>query len=272
MTNTLQHLLSQLIEFTPRFMGAIVVLIIGIIVSKFVARMIRKLLEKIRIDKFGEKLNEIEFISNANLKISLSALFSKFIYYFLLVFFLVAASDILAMPAISNLVIGLFNLLPKLLVGLVFLIFGTLLADMIKSIVETTLLSIGISSAKLIANFLFYFLFINIAILAIAQAEINTDFLQQNISIIIAGGVLAFAIGYGLASRDVVANFLSSLYTKDKVKIGDIIEIDGEKGQVVGLDKTSVTIGTPDKKVVFPLKELLNKKVAIYTSDKRLEA
>ena len=118
---------------------------------------------------------------------------------------------------------------------------------------------------------MFYFLFINVVILAIAQAEINTEFLQQNISIIIAGGVFAFAIGYGLASRDVVSNFLSALYTKDKVKVGDIIEIDGEKGQVTLLDKTSITIASSDKKVVYPLKYLLNQKVSIYSSDQRLE-
>jgi len=189
----------------------------------------------------------------------------------LLVLFLIFAADILAMPTISALVFGLFNFIPKLIVAFIFLIFGTLLSELIRSIVEATLLSLGIPSAKIISNVLFYFLFINVVILAIEQAEINTEFLQQNISIIIGGGVFAFAIGYGLASRDVVSNFLSSLYTKDKVSIGDIIEIDGQKGQVTMLDKTSVTIATPDKKVIFPLKHLLNEKVAIYSSDKKLE-
>jgi len=272
MTDTLQQLLEQLISFTPRFLGAIVILILGYIISRIVASVIRKILQKIQLDKLGSKLNEIDLLSKANIDIKLSVVFSKFIFYFLFVFFLVAAADILAMDAISDLVVGLFNLLPKLLVGLVFLIFGTLLAELIRSIVETTLSSLGIASSKIISMFLFYFLFINVVILAIAQAEIDTGFLQQNISILIGGGVVAFAIGYGLASRDIVANFLSSLYAKDKINLGDIVEISGQKGQVIAMDKTSVTIGTADKKVIYPLKYLLNKEVAIYTSDKRIEA
>ena len=61
-------------------------------------------------------------------------------------------------------------------------------------------------SASLISNFVFFF-FINILIVALSQASINTSFIEQNISIIIAGGVLAFSIGYGLASKDIVSSF-----------------------------------------------------------------
>ncbi len=271
MTSTLEQLVNQIKEFAPPFIGALTILIFGVIIAKIVSKFIRKLLEGIKIDRFGEKLNEIDFINDANLTIKLSVVFSKFIYYFLVIFFLVAAADVLAMPAISNLVLGLFNLIPKLIVAFVFLIFGTLLAELIRSILETTLSSLAISSAKIISNFLFYFLFINVVILSIAQAEINTSFLEQNISIIIGGGVLAFAIGYGLASKDIVANFLSALYTKDKVQIGDIIEINGDKGQVTDLDKTSITIATSEKKVIYPLKYLLNEKVSIYSNDKLLD-
>jgi len=272
MSDTLNQLLQQMSLYIPRALSALVILILGIIIAKFVAGLVKKALRKIKIDKFGEKLNEIEFISNSNLSISLSSIISKFIYYFLFIIVLVVSTDILALPAISALIVDLFNLMPKLLVGFVMLIFGTLLAELIRKLVETTLMSLGIPSAKIISNFLFYFLFINVVILAIAQAEINTAFLEQNISIIIGGGVFAFAIGYGLASKDIVSNFLSSLYTKDKVQIGDIIEIAGERGQVIALDKTSVTIGSADKKVIYPLKYLLNEKVSIFTSDKRLEA
>ena len=271
LSDTLQKLWDQASNFIPGLFGAILIVILGFIIAKIVAGVIRKVLKTIKIDSFGEKLNDIDFINNANLSFKISSVVAKFFYYLILLLFFVIAADILKMPAISELVVGMFNFLPKLIVAFIFLIFGTLLAELIRSIVDATLGSLGIPSSKIISTFLFYFLFINVVILAVEQAEINTAFLQQNISIIIGGGVLAFAIGYGLASRDVVSNFLSSLYTKDKVSVGDIIEIDGQRGQVTMLDKTSVTIATPDKKVIFPLKYLLNEKIAIYSSDKKLE-
>ena len=132
MTDTLIKLWGQFVEIIPNFVGALVIFIVGFIIAKIVSRVVLKLLEKIQIDKFGEKLAEIDIFQKANLKIQLSKIFSKIIYYFLLLFFMVAASDVLNMPAISSLVTGMFNLIPKLIVGFIILIFGILLADGIR--------------------------------------------------------------------------------------------------------------------------------------------
>lgn len=266
MTDTLRQLLNQFIAFAPNLFSAIVLTIIGLIIAKILSRVITKFLEKIQLDRFGEKLNEIDLIAKSNMDFKLSGLFGKVIYYFVLIFFLVAAADVLNMEAISELVIGLFNLIPKLIVGLIILIFGVLLSEAIRSLVYTTLASLGLPSAKIIAMVLFYFLFINVIIVAIAQAEINTAFLEQNLSIVIAGAVLAFAIGYGFASKDVVSNFLATFYAKDKVSIGDIVTIDGEKGEVIDIDRNSVTIETDDRQIIYPLKVLMTEKVSIHKS------
>jgi hypothetical protein len=264
MTETLTKLWGQFVEVIPNIVGALTIFIIGFIIAKIASRVVTKLLEKIQVNKFGDKLAEIDIFEKANLKINLSKIFGKIIYYFLLLFFMVAATDVLNMPAISNLVTGMFNLIPKLIVGFIILIFGILLADGIRGIVQTTLTSLGLPSAKMIASFLFYFLFINVIISAIAQAEINTAFLEQNISIVIGGGILAFAIGYGLASKDSVGNFLASFYANGKIAVGDTIELDNAKGEIINMDKNSVTILSGDRHIVYPLKKLLNEKISIY--------
>ncbi len=264
MTESLTDLLKQFIGAVPKVAMALAIFIIGYILSKMVAKVVVKFLEKIQIDKFGEKLTEIDIFKKSNLELKLSNIFGKIIYYFLLTFFLVAAADVLSMPAISNLVTGLFNFIPKLIVGFIMLIFGIILADGIRGIVETTLTSLGLPSAKMIASFLFYFLFINVVISAIAQAEINTAFLEQNISIVIGGGVFAFAIGYGFASKDSVSNFLASFYAKGKVAIGDVVELEDIKGEIIDIDKNSVTILSDDRHIIYPLKKLLNERISIY--------
>lgn len=264
MTNTLEVLFGQFMSNVDNIIGAIVILVIGIIISKMVSKLIAKLLQRIQIDKFGDKLNDIDIIEKAGIKVVLSKIFGKVMYYFLLLFFMVAASDVLNMPAISNLVTGLFNFIPRLIVGFIILIFGILLSDGIRAMVQTTLTSLGIASAKMIASFLFYFLFINVVISAIAQADINTDFLEQNISIIIAGGVFAFAMGYGLASKDTVANFLASFYSKGKISLGDTVSIGDVTGEIIQLDRDSVTIEADSRHIIYPLKTVMNEKIIIH--------
>ncbi|MGB4960860.1 MAG: mechanosensitive ion channel domain-containing protein, partial [Saprospiraceae bacterium] len=114
--------------------------------------------------------------------------------------------------------------------------------------------------------FVFYFIFINIIIVALSQAQINTEFFAQNISIIIAGGVLAFSIGYGFASKDLVASFLASYYTKDKLNIGDKVTLNGVTGNITNVDKSSVTVTSGTKDVIIPLNKILQNNIEIHRS------
>ncbi|NNE26980.1 MAG: mechanosensitive ion channel [Saprospiraceae bacterium] len=266
-SNALQELITKFVSGVPNFVMAVVVALVGIIVSKIVSKIVKKFLIKIKIDKLGDKLNEIEFIEKSNFTIKLSTVFSKVVYYFLVLFFLVAASDVLKMPAVSNLVIGIFNLIPHLIVAGIILILGTLLADAIRGISQTGMESLGIPSARMIANFVFYFLFINVVISAMTQAKINTEFLAQNISLIIGGLVLAVAIGYGLASKESMANFLASYYSRGKFEVGDTITIDDTTGRVVSMDKSCVTIvNEAGHKVIFPLSKISQSKIEIHNN------
>ncbi len=264
--DSLVNIFNQFVSGIPGLVTAIVIFIIGLIVAKFARNILKKVLEKIQIDKLGEKLNEIDMVSKANMEIKLSSVFSKIIYYVVVLFFAVVATDILGMPAVSSLVGDIFNFIPNLIVALIVLILGLLLAELIKNIVYTALKSLGVPSANLISTFLFYFLFINVIISALTQAKINTDFLSQNLTLLIGGGVLAFGIGYGMASKNSIANFLASFYTKDKIKVGDKITLEGITGTVENIDRSSLTIDTGSSKVIMPLNKATLSALEIHNS------
>ncbi|MCB0659639.1 MAG: mechanosensitive ion channel, partial [Saprospiraceae bacterium] len=66
------------------------------------------------------------------------------------------------------------------------------------------------------------------------------------------------------ASKDIVSSFLASFYTKDRVKIGDKVTVNGVTGIIVDLDKTSITIDTSDSKIIIPLSTLIKENIEIY--------
>lgn len=259
----LSEIWNNFVVTLPNILKALVVLIIGYIIAKVVAGIIRKLFEKIGIDKLGEKLNEIEIVSKANMEIKPSSIFSKIVYYVLMLIFTLTSAEILGIDAISELFRDIINFIPKLIVALIVLLFGILLADMVKKLVYTACNSLGIPSANLISSFLFYFLFVNVVIMALSQAEIDTAFISSNISILIAGAVAAFAIGYGFASKDVVGNFIASFYTKDLFQVGDQVIIDGEEGVIVDVDRSSITIQNGDYRTIIPLGKTVSDKIKI---------
>ena len=261
MRDALLDMVRKFAETVPNVFMALVIFIIGYIISKIVSKIVHTALKKVGIDNIGDKLNEIDIVQKANMDIKISVIASKFLYYFMMLFFAIAATSVLGIPEISNLVSDIFTFIPNLIVALIVLILGTLLADMLRKGIHTALNSLGVSSAGLISSFLFYFLFINIVIVALSQAKIDTSFLSQNISIIIGGIVLAFAIGYGLASKDVMSNIVASFYSKDQFQIGQKVTIDGVTGVINDVSKSALTIKTETGRVTFPLSQATNTKV-----------
>ena len=246
----------------PNIIGALLLLLIGYFIAKIIARIIRKALQMAKVDTLADKLQDIDLISKSGINIVPSAIISKIVYYMIFLAFVIASADALGVAEISTLIKQLVAYIPKVLIAAVIIAVGLWIANSIKDIVKTALDSMGVNASGIIANVVFYFLFITIALSALEVAEIPMDFLTGNIQLLLGGAVLAFAIGYGFASRDVMANLLGGLYSRNKFQKGDVVSINGTKGQVVDMDTTSVTLQSENNtRVVIPFGQLSNSTV-----------
>lgn len=260
----LLDMLLSMVSAIPRFITAAIILIIGYVFGKMVMKLFSKAIEKSGINKFGEQLNNIDILAKNNISIKISTVLGKMVYYCIMLIFVMTAVGALDMPVLADLIQNFIIFIPNLIAAFIILLGGLLLADTLKNIVHATCKSLGMPSANIIASFVFYFIFVNVIIVALSQAKINTEFFGQNISIIIAGGVLAFSIGYGFASKDLVASFLASYYTKDKLNVGDKVTLNGVTGTISNVDKSSVTIRSENKSVIIPLNKILQDNIEIH--------
>jgi len=261
----LDKIRDQFLESFPKVVFALIIAILGWILAKIIARVVRKVLETLRVDRLADKLNDIDIVNKANVRVVPSQVLSKLVYYLILLVSFVAATDFLGIEAVSNLMSDLINYIPSLLSAVVFFIIGLLVADFIRGIVLTTCQSLSIPSAKVISTIVFYFLFLTVTMSALDQAKISTDFINSSFMIIISGVVASFALGYGLASKDMMSNFLASFYVKNKFEAGDRITVDGIQGQIETMDNKSFVLKTDNSKIVFPLNKLAQDKVEIHS-------
>ncbi|MFN4145050.1 MAG: mechanosensitive ion channel family protein [Runella sp.] len=262
--NTFNSLIEQFVNFVPRLIGALVIFLIGFLLARIVTTILKKVLKRVGFDRIGEKFNELGIIKQLKTEIKLSEIVSKVIYYFILLVFLTAATETLGVAAITNMVISLVNFIPQVIAAAIMLQIGVLIADTLKKAVIALCKSFNVPSGKLIGNVVFFFFFIITLISALGQAGINTELLESSFNILIGGIILAFGVGYGFASRDILANIIASFYSKNRYREGQIIQIDDIKGQIISLDNTSITLKTGDSQTVFPLQTLQSKKVEIF--------
>ncbi|GAB3503348.1 hypothetical protein GCM10027341_32310 [Spirosoma knui] len=262
--NTFQALIDQFVEFVPRLLGTLLILLIGIAVARLTALITRRVLGQIGFDKIGDRLNDIGIIKQLKTEIKLSEIVAKVLYYFILLVFIKAATETLGVSAITEMVSSLVNFIPKLVAAAIMLQVGVLVADALRGAVVSVCQSFNIASGRLLGMIVFFFFLIVTVISALGQAGINTELLESSFNLIIGGVIFAFAIGYGLASRDVMANILSSFYSRNKYKEGQVIQIDGVKGEIIKIDTTALTLRTGETTTVFPLQTLQTRKVEIF--------
>ncbi len=261
------ELLKRFSEAAPKLLFALLILLIGWLIASALRRVVRRVLAGLHVDRQAERLNAIDLVQRTGMKVQISGVVAQMVYYILMLGFVIFATDMLGIPAITQMVRDIIDYLPALFSAFVLFLLGLFIADMVRGVVLTTCQSMGIPSAKMIATAVFYFLFITVAVSALSQAKINTGFIASNLTVVIGALALAFALGYGFAARDLVANYLAGHYNRGKVRIGDDVRIDGERGKVVMIDSTSLILQTPERAIIVPLSKMTKEKVEVFYPD-----
>lgn len=262
--SSLSSLGSKIGAFIPTLLGVIVILLLGWVFARFCAFLIARVLKLMKFDDIAEKVNAKEFLDRANVKKTPTQIVAKFIYWIIMLLVFLTACDTMGWSIVSNEISKLIGYIPKLFVAIVIFVIGTFIANFIKDVILGTTKSLGISSGKLIANIVFYFLFITIALTALNQAGIDTTIITSNLLLIFGAVLLTAAVSYSIASRDVLKNIIAGFFSKKTFKKGMLIELDDIKGTVVESNQVTVTIlDAQGDKIVIPLNELITNKVKI---------
>ncbi|MGB1031862.1 MAG: mechanosensitive ion channel family protein [Flavobacteriales bacterium] len=275
---TLDHIKNALLKsfqsfgegianYVPIVISAIVILLIGWLISKVIFKAMLKALEFVKLDAILEKIGVDKLLAKIKQGLSPSKILAKLMYYLLMLMFVTSASEVLGWTMVSNGISTLIGYLPTLGVAIVIFVIGIYIAELIQSMVYTAANSIGVSGAKAISNIVFYVLMVFVAVTALNQAGIDTGIVTSNLTLIIGSILLAFAISYGFASRSIVTNMLSSYYGKGKYHEGQKLQIGDVVGDVVKIDSLSITLKTNKGLEVLPSKLLIEEHITIL-SDK----
>ena len=253
----------KIMSVVPNIVGAILLIFIGWLIAKGVSWAVLKALKVAKFNKLTEKLNSSEAISKSSITIKPEKIISKFVYWVIMLIFLITASDTLGWDVVSKEVGGLVRYLPKLFSAIVILVIGLYIAGFIKQALYTTFTSLGISGARVISGLAYYIILIVLSITALNQAGIDTEIITSNFTLIIGSVLFSFALAFGLGSRDLIKNMLSSLYSKKSIAIGDKVKIGDNIGLVEKIDNMNITLRTETGKTLIPSQLFMRQKIEI---------
>lgn len=248
----------------PSILGAVIVLLVAWLLARLVSGGFERLLRTVKFDMLAERLQLTTFLQQMGVQMSPSALIGRFIYWIFVLLIIASAAETLNWTLVSELIQKFLSYLPKLVTGIVVFIAGSYLASLARDFIRSATGSLGISTGRILSSVLYYLLFIMVVLTAMEQASIDTRILSTNLLIIIGAIMLAAAISYGFASRDVLANILAGFFNRRTFQKGMVIEIDGIQGMIVEMSNVAVTIQVSEnERVVIPSHQLMTSKVKI---------
>ena len=246
-----QQFMEKLGGYLPQVLGAIIVLVIGWLGAKMLRGLTSKVLRVCGLVELSQKIKFNDMLAKIGISSSLDQIIGGLIYYMVLLIVLISASEILGFTVVLNTLNTLIAYLPHVLGAFLILIIALYLAKVIKEGIVSASSNLNIAYAGALSSVLEILIVGFGIVMALTELGLDMTIFSANITIIIAGIVLAMALSIGLGSRFIISNVLARYYIAQLFHIGDKVSLAGQKGTIIKLTPVSVVIKTEDDEKLY---------------------
>ncbi|MDH5538246.1 MAG: hypothetical protein OEY03_02470, partial [Rhizobacter sp.] len=145
-----------------------------------------------------------------------TALFGSLAYALVILASLIIAFNSLGLTQVTDLLSKILLFVPKILVALLVVVFGSYFARFVGNAVQSYCRSADISDADLLGRIMQYGIMAFVLLLAIDHLDIGGGLIQQTFLILLAGVVFALAMAFGLGGRERAAEMLERWFPRDR--------------------------------------------------------
>ena len=260
-SNALSGFWTEIAGFLPNLIATIIVIYIGLFISKIITKWVAKILEKLGFDKLCQKLSVDKAIKTLGLQLTPSEMIGRLLHVFFVLIILVAGADTLGLDRFSAILDEFVLYLPKLLGAVVITLIGLFIANLVKTQVESSLDSLGVEYGAAAGRVLqLLVLFITFSLVT-GQLELEMALLNTIFTVLIASLGIALALALGLGTKTIANSIVSGIYAREQLSPGDEVEFDGFVGNVVSVSTVNTLIeNKAGKRLSIPNQDLLTEK------------
>ena len=244
----LDELTPLLTEALPRFIGALLLLLVGLLVARMIARLIGRLLEAAGVDRHAERLRVHDVLERIGFGRSLANAIELALRLTLSLVVIVAALALLGLAALEQSLNEVVLFLPRLIAAMAIILVGLVLGGFAREWVERLVGQMGLpESLPLLAEGGVIAVFV---ITALAQIGVPTSVLGALAGLVAGAAALTFALAFGLGSRDVARQASAGRYVSGAFRVGQRIAVGDISGEILAIETASTVLGTDDGQTV----------------------
>ena len=216
-----ENALDEFFAFLPRLLAFLVILIIGWIVAKVVAAVLRKVLQRVGVDRQLHQSNANQYVDRVLPGASPSNGISRVVFWLVFAFFAFTAIGALNIPALTDFMNDVLAYLPNVIAAIVIFVIaatisGAAAAGIAKVMGDTP-------TGKVAATVLPALVMVIALFMILEQLQIAPEIVRIAFAATIGALALGLALAFGLGGRPVAERMLEGAYAagqrqKDQVK------------------------------------------------------
>ena len=218
--DSFQRTTDGIFDFLPNLVGFLLILLVGYVVAKVVAGVVRKLLEKVHIDRRLRESSANRYDDAVLPGASPANGIAAVVFWLIFIFFVTVAIGALGIPAATSFMNEVLAYLPNVIVAILIFIVAALLSGAVAGAVvrfmgdTPTGKVVGAVAPAVIMTIAFFMI--------LEQLQIAPEIVRIAFTAIMFALALGLALAFGLGGRDVAARLLNDADTKARANAGQV--------------------------------------------------
>jgi hypothetical protein len=213
--NSLQGLWAGAVNVLANTLGALIILIIGLVVAGGLGALVERVVNLVKLDKLLASLGLNEYFERAVMTVNAGKFFGKIVYWFLVLVFLLAATDILGFYSLSSFLKDALMYIPNVIVAVLIMLASVVIANVLRKIVGAAIKGSRLAAAGFLASLTWWAVVIFGFFATLTQLGIAVPIIQAIVTGFMAMLAIAGGIAFGLGGKDYAASLISKM--KDHV-------------------------------------------------------
>jgi hypothetical protein len=202
---------DRLGDFGPNLLAMVVILGVGVLAATAIRVVVRFILPRLGFDRFAQRAGLSLVLQKGGITSPASSVVAVALSWAVLGVFVLLGIGALNLQIAMNLVSGAFTYLPQLLIAVAILMMGALISAFIRRSVLIAAVNAGFPSARLLAGGVHTALMVLFVAMALEHLGLGRQVILVSFTIVFGGVVLALALSFGLAGRDMAREFLERM-------------------------------------------------------------
>ena len=184
--------------FVPRLIAALVVFLVGWIIAILLGKLAYQIVKVLHIDAALTKVGFRRAWERSGFRLDTPMLFYELVKWFFIIVFLMSATDIMGLAAVTDFLKTVVLYIPSVIVAAIILLIGILVAKFLESIVKASVKAAGLASGNFLGALTKWAVFVFSLLIALDKLQVASDIIKIVITGLIAAVSLALGLSIGL--------------------------------------------------------------------------